>query len=346
MQHKIIKSFDELDRLKDDWRDLLTRSYTNTFFQTHAWISTWVKHNLKEDELHLILVYEEKLIGIAPLYLKNETLRFIGDPLSDYSDFIIDKDYKKAALSLLHQEFCKIECNHIQLMEVPRESYSLQYFNGKAAISKIEDSYKFIEGDFEKIRAEIYKDNRRLKKNMRDGFFRSIEWKKEDLELVLPTFFRLHQQRWNPTPTKSIFNDETNRDFMTDLLKSNFELAHLSALKIDGDICSVDLSFHYEGTHYFYLPVYDTRFSYYSPGQASLLHIFGSDLQKDIRKFDLGRGQGEYKKKYANVESSNYEIEIPKKYKFVFGIKKKLINKLRKHPKLHRRLTEFQARFR
>lgn len=82
-----------LDQLRRPWNELYLRSQISSPFSSPDWAENWWKHFGEGSTLHAGSVEEEgKVIGIAPLRLKEGILRFIGsDNLFDFQDFIIEK---------------------------------------------------------------------------------------------------------------------------------------------------------------------------------------------------------------------------------------------------------------
>lgn len=144
---RIITKEEEFDELKKKWADLVDIA-ESTVFQTYEWNRTWWKYYGEEGQLHiLILSFEDRLVGIAPLFRDSIKffgiqgylcLRFLGSDVSqpagggllglisytDYLDFIIRPGYEDAVYSSILNYFltCDIDYDEILLNVVPQNS--------------------------------------------------------------------------------------------------------------------------------------------------------------------------------------------------------------------------------
>src|SRR5687768_13587184 len=83
-----VTSLEEFKGLAKDWDQLLRTVPGHSVFLTWEWLYYWAKHFLAENRLKLILFqgHDERLIGVAPLYLRMRVqslitireLRFLG----------------------------------------------------------------------------------------------------------------------------------------------------------------------------------------------------------------------------------------------------------------------------
>lgn len=92
------------DDLKSEWNDLLNRISINNIFYTWEWQSTWWEAYHPGEILVLVCRHDGKLVGIAPLFIadteEGRSVRIIGCvDVTDYLDFIVDKDHTDAVYS-------------------------------------------------------------------------------------------------------------------------------------------------------------------------------------------------------------------------------------------------------
>ena len=117
------------DSLQAEWNDLLGRAQSDCIFYTWEWHATWWQA-YRPGEL-LIMTCREggKLVGIAPLFVsecrRGRTARIVGCvDVTDYLDFIVDKDYLQAVFEAFADCFAKerasIDC--FDLCNIPQDS--------------------------------------------------------------------------------------------------------------------------------------------------------------------------------------------------------------------------------
>ncbi|MGH9426845.1 MAG: hypothetical protein ACRD2L_11160, partial [Terriglobia bacterium] len=112
MSLRVVRTFEEFENLSVVWNGLLAESRADQIFLRWEWQYTWAKHYLDQDQLWIILVYEdEQTVGIAPFYRKTRCasllrwrqLGFLGDGevCSAYLDVIATEKKKDEALPVI-----------------------------------------------------------------------------------------------------------------------------------------------------------------------------------------------------------------------------------------------------
>jgi CelD/BcsL family acetyltransferase involved in cellulose biosynthesis len=325
----VIKDVVELARLESEWNDLLNRSYTNTFFQRFEWLYYWAKYFISSDDEMIILIFRHNnlLVGIAPLFIANRQIRFLGDPLSDYNDFIIDRKYKNDILMLILQHMKKLsQWDKIHLMEIPKESFTLDYFRSNHPnfiISKIADSHNFkakgsIDSNLEEfalLASGVLSKRERLRRFMKSSkcsFVRAST--RNEFDEFLNKLKEFHIQRWCKTSTPSYFTKEIYNSFFDELYLKLFEnkSIEVSVVKSENEIIAAEICYVHDKKGYSYTTTYNAKYSNISPGNAHTIFLVNYFLSLGFREFDFTRGDQDYKLQFTNSTSANYEVEIYK----------------------------------
>jgi len=94
---RVISSFEELYKLKDQWFDLWNKALFRTPYQQWEWIYNSIIHDNNVASPYIIIVEDHhNLIGIAPFVKKSyffaKIICFAGQDVTSYPDFIIHKD--------------------------------------------------------------------------------------------------------------------------------------------------------------------------------------------------------------------------------------------------------------
>ena len=104
MQLEILLTLPELEKIAEEWNQLLENSANNVPFLRHEYLTTWWGTlgggEWGSGELYVVLARSDggELVGIAPLFLtKNldgqEALMLLGSiEISDYLDLIANED--------------------------------------------------------------------------------------------------------------------------------------------------------------------------------------------------------------------------------------------------------------
>ena len=122
MNVSIVEDMTAFEALEGEWNSLLQQSSANTIFLTWEWISSWLEIYSSRYKLFVIVVRndENKLIGLAPLYISNykllfmiklRMLRILGDRDcgSEYPNWIALKDKEKAVYEIIAKALCEHE---------------------------------------------------------------------------------------------------------------------------------------------------------------------------------------------------------------------------------------------
>jgi CelD/BcsL family acetyltransferase involved in cellulose biosynthesis len=124
------------EQLDVEWNALLERSKTGNVFSTWEWQSTWW-NAYHPGTLWIVTCRddENRLLGIAPCFVVEDNgkqvLSFIGCvDVTDYLDFIIDKEHIESVLSAFARFFAQHRdaFDHIDLCNFPQVSPTLQCF--------------------------------------------------------------------------------------------------------------------------------------------------------------------------------------------------------------------------
>ena len=125
-------------KLKEDWNFLLKNSGNRNIFLTWEWLYNWWNYYNEGQKLFILVIeLNNKIVGIAPFYLKYEkifgikiqALRFLGDVevCSEQLDLITHPDYLNeiytAVLEYLHK--FKNEWDYLFLTDYKKNSNSI-----------------------------------------------------------------------------------------------------------------------------------------------------------------------------------------------------------------------------
>src|SRR5262245_10871021 len=106
---EIIESPEQLEKLREEWSDLLAESSSAGFFLTPEWQLAWWKHLGRRRRLRILAVREGgRLIGLAPLAVAPPSARLLlpirrnemlgtGLAGSDHLDLILRHGWERAA---------------------------------------------------------------------------------------------------------------------------------------------------------------------------------------------------------------------------------------------------------
>jgi CelD/BcsL family acetyltransferase involved in cellulose biosynthesis len=324
-QFDIVRSASDLASLQEEWNNLLHDS-ESTIFQTHEYASTWWEYHGGGRELFCFVVRcSGKIVGIVPLFREKmrlpflrdlQRLRYIGSPLTEYEHPIVMHESERAVVDT----FCSYLADHPKewdildieslseqslLLPVVQDSLGRnnlrQYLYQGSASAQVQLSpsvEEFLAARNKRLRHEY----RRKWKGISQQFqvrIENFEEPGEELTAAMPSFFEIHDARWKSLGFPPEFEEQSERDFLTTLVK-RFALRkwlRLSFLVVDGVRVAANLEFPYSRTVY----VLHSQASgpddimKYSPGYLIKMKGIERAIEEHRAEYDLLRGEHAYK---------------------------------------------------
>jgi CelD/BcsL family acetyltransferase involved in cellulose biosynthesis len=309
---EVVSSLEKLSPLAEDWNALAARAPQKLPMLSHAWIASYLEHQLEPGEMWFCLFAFEggKLVGVLPLlasqhsllWLSNLKLRtpynvhtFGVEPLAErgYEDEVRRLFWE--ILDRLYPSGFLLECRR-----VPQSSPSLLARNGET-----EDTIVFLDvsgtgcflkvaGSFEdylaRIPARFKRNLRRLGRKVEDlgevtaHFHTGDATRAEHLE----AFMRVETSGWKGRVGTAIATDPRHTAFFRALTRRLTELGWLEwhFLCVDGKEIATHLAVRMDRTLTLYKIAYDEAYSSCSPGnilfEKMIRHAFGSGLVDEI----------------------------------------------------------------
>lgn len=319
-----------LSRCGEDWQCIVSASDSATIFQSREWIETYWKHFGTGRKFRAIAFSEgEKVVGLAVCFLPGalsplQPLRFVGDGVSDYLDFIAEPG-KESIVSDAFSTFIKGNsypygrkwdgADFAQIRPVGLSQ------NLKNAIVLEGETCPFLPlpSDVPSFRRGL---PRKLRQNL--GYYQRALTKLGELEFRIANantlerdmyaFFSLHQHRWRRRGMPGAFASKTIRAFHMEAAQ---ELLHrrwlrLHTLSLDGEIKAALYCFQKGTTCYYYLSGFAEDLSRYSVGTVMTARAIEHAIEFDSAKeFDFLRGNEGYKYRWGAQDRYNTRLIIP-----------------------------------
>jgi CelD/BcsL family acetyltransferase involved in cellulose biosynthesis len=253
---EIITDDDKFDSLETEWNDLVSQSNVR-FYQLFLWLRTWWKHFKKDADLHIILIrFNGKLVGIAPLYIekfsllriyKYKYLRLLGSTIpkkqvnmsffkygmSDYLDFIVHPAMEDQVVDIfidyLKSSHCPFDIAIFN--DTPVDSFvkrrlvpGLKKRNYEVRLT-ISEKCPYIEltGSFEDYLMSLDSNTRHKLRytdravNQKKVFTINNESYGKHVPEAVKNLKRLHQQRWHNQNEPGVFADNRYGSFLFDV---------------------------------------------------------------------------------------------------------------------------------
>jgi len=307
------------------WRATANSLPWSCLFTLPPWLKAWWSAFSSGWEHHICSVRQhDKLIGIAPLMLRNNEARFIGNTdVCDFLDCIIAPGEEKAFFRILINHLRQQRISQVVLGHVRPDSTVFTHLlavaeaMGYPAICTPEDVVlelllpatwdEFLLCLSGKERHEIRRKQRRLEEAGQIRY-RAAEGH-SNAEHAMETFINLFKQ--NRSDKASFMTGQMELFFraIAEALSSE-HILRLGFLDLDSQPVAAVLCFDYHSTRYLYNNAYDSQFSALSVGLLSKVFSIQDSIHQGMAKYDFLKGAEEYKHRLGGKSLSLYTVRV------------------------------------
>jgi CelD/BcsL family acetyltransferase involved in cellulose biosynthesis len=329
-QVRIFSSFEEPGPGATAWNDLVSRSDTNTVFQTFEWLTGWWEVFGPGRELLLIAVYhEQRLVGLAPLMRElsvgdRPVLAFVGQGNADYCDFLLAEP-RQPALEVIVATLAKQrdQWQELRLANLPGQSFTAtQIIKLTRRLGLLPLSCGRVEcptlvfGEPASAKTAI---QRRQSLKRPWNYYQThghIEFDEisslGEIHEQLESFFEQHVQRWQGTSTPSLFTTARNRQFYRELVNRLQPAGTLAftRVRVNGKPLAFHFGFVHNQRYFWYKPSYAIEHRHHSPGTLMLRLLMLRALERGCKEFDFTIGHEAFKYRYSNTTRHNLCILV------------------------------------
>ena len=314
-----------LETLDSLWLDGENPLEWDCLFVLPAWLKVWWSVFSNESTPYISAVRDkDRLIGIAPLLVKGEEARFMGDPdVCDYQDFIVAPGRGREFFEKLLDHLRQQGIGRLDLNMVRADSRVLTELVAVAKSLKCEVSCepedvtleldlpsswdKFLGKLTGKQRHEVRRKLRRLNE-AGDINYRLVEdfaQVMDEMETFLTLFglSRSDKAAFMTSQMAKYFRSLAETMAKANLLKMYF-------LDLDGTPAAAVMCFDYNSTIYLYNNGYDGQFSSLSVGLLSKVLTIKDSISKGRKKYDFLKGTEEYKHRLGGKPVPLYRCQV------------------------------------
>jgi predicted ATP-grasp superfamily ATP-dependent carboligase/CelD/BcsL family acetyltransferase involved in cellulose biosynthesis len=328
LRTRVVSSLDRVGLDEATWNALAASSDTNTVFQTHQWVRSWLKTMGDLYEPLFVTVSDASgVVGVAPLVVEQRSnglraVRFLGDGRADYCDFLTaGNEHTLAAMFKAMRDYG--DWDVMELNNIPSQSRTLNIVQEicEPAGCHVLTSDQFvcptllIEGHRDAALKIFNKQSLRRPQNYfnRQGRIVSRNLTNvNEIETYLDRFFAQHIARWGEKNSPSLFLSPRNQAFYRELA---FPLADsgwllFSVVELDDQPIAFHYGFDYDGAVIWYKPSFDVAFAPRSPGLLLVRHLIGYALDQQRRELDFTVGDEPFKTRFTNHTRKTVRIQV------------------------------------
>lgn len=318
-------SEDSLTHLDTYWSDSKQNLNWPSVFVLPSWLQVWWQVFGSGVEPFIRTVREgERIIGIAPLMVKEGTALLIGDTdVCDYLDFITEPGREDDFFNALLDDLAKNGIGSLALEHVRPDSTVFTSLTAIAAerryevVNTIEDISMEMDlpSDWDEYLAALSaKQRHEVKRKMRRLWeagnveHRCLETG-EEIAKYLAKFLKLFPMS---REDKANFMTPQMELFFTLLASAmgDIGLLRFGIVELDNQPAAMTMGFDYNDVHYLYNSAYDPRFDYLSVGLLCKVLCLKESIEKGKKKWDFLKGAETYKYHLGGQEVPLYRCQI------------------------------------
>lgn len=316
---------ESFESLFTHWRNPKSLLRWDCFFVLPPWLKVWWGVFGTTDEMYLRAVkHSQKVIGIAPLLLKNKAASFMGNTdVCDYQDFILAPGRGYDFFNILLDDLGKKKITTLDLKTVRPDSATMKDLADFAVKRGCEVTCRQLDVSFEltlpatwddyllqlkgKQRHEIRRKQRRLEE-AGDISYRVVEDVKE-VKKEIETFFELFKSNRDD---KKVFMTEKMASFfrsLADILAAE-KMMKLIFLEINDKAAAAVMCFDDNSSVYLYNNGFDIKFNSLSVGTLCKVFSIKNSIELGRPRYDFLKGAENYKSHLGGREVPLYECKI------------------------------------
>jgi len=307
-----------------------------------AWVLTYDKLQSMQPRFLIARSNDGNIVFLPLVYIrhnwKNAWLRVfqpVGYSEFDYHDPIIvgspDITVKKSFWTMFAEE----------LQNKWKDDFDVAVFNGLRSTSLPDDlkatpydsapfidlsGYRsineFMKGLSQSLRRDVNRQMRRIKQL---GNIELHVYANNEINAALISFnamLKEHKTKWPRSYKAPGFHENLVRGCLP------YGLLHLSEFLLDGVPISWHFGFLHKSRYYWYMPVYRPEYQQYSPGKIHLYMCIEEALKKEIKLFDLLKGDEDYKRQWTKHSTALFDLKYNSK-RIMSSVRSLLINTIK-----------------
>lgn len=326
---KVITDSVGLAALEPEWRNIYQNSKCSNPFLSYEWLTSWWRSFGKGNQLWVVVAERDgAAVCIAPLMRVERAgfskLQFLGQPYSDYCDFITAAERDSSVESIVEFIKHKQRWDVLELRGIRGDSPNLPILRAAwpdtprlnqwrrwyvAPSVPIRCSWSEYLGG---IRKGLMSDTRRKIRRLEEKgelAYRECGTLERGLQL-LDQFALQKSQRFASTGAKNILANGRVLEFYKEVTRRLWDSGqvHISSLDLEHRPIAIHFGFIAGQRYFYYMPSFDSAFSLYSPGRLIVLNLIQNSFLKGLGEFDFLNGAEAYKYEWASEEQPVYQL--------------------------------------
>jgi CelD/BcsL family acetyltransferase involved in cellulose biosynthesis len=265
--------------LLPNWQELWDRCPGATPFQSPDWLMSWWTHFGKGERRILLAKENGRLVAVAPLYIHERRVGFIGEWTSDHAGVLCENPEQAARL---------FRDKGWKLYQSPAESYPAIAIHADWHLP-----HRFL--------GNLVRTERQLRSS---GVLTYETADANSLHEFLDALFRLHASRWSLKDEPGVLGHPKIWPFHLEVARKFLDRGwlRLHGLRFNGALIAVLYAFSAKGRTFYYQSGFDAAFNRFSPGSLVLKYAIDEAIREGCHTFEFLRGREPYKYKWGATD--------------------------------------------
>jgi CelD/BcsL family acetyltransferase involved in cellulose biosynthesis len=320
---ELIQGKENIERLSNNWDELFNRAKGASINLSRTWIQTFIDENHYRGKLRFITVWnDKKLVALLPLYIHKtfgiRIAKLISVEIPTYLGLLLDPDYP-LAVSIVAETWIRekaahiFDNKHVSTLDKATQSFVTELKNRgfKSTYGYERISYGMELGcSFEEYMQKTKTGKRRRKLGyaerqlFKDGNVKISNYTgKEITSEILRRIAQIQEESWLKSRGASVLKESFYQKLLNNMSQAGFGSVWL--MTIDGeDAAFAFTSIAHDILYYQYVAFKLKYKSSLSIGQILLMQIIRDACERNIKYFEFGQGEAEYKRFWSNHKSN------------------------------------------
>ncbi|MGD0114738.1 MAG: GNAT family N-acetyltransferase [Dehalococcoidia bacterium] len=340
LQASQLDSLDDLEALKDEWRELESRCAGLTPFSTWEWCDAVARYRLDGRPFSVFALRDQgEMLGVAPFAATHfaglRLYRLLSSAagrysIADYQDLPIAEDRRDEVIAALSGVLALDRgWDVLHLQELPASSKTAADLMSAAArrgwpviLQSGSDVHMLnISGDWAAYKASLSRSvrndtGRQARKLFSEceASFANVGDDQTVARQAMEQLFELHTRRWQAMGQPGIFRSQNRRDFHLEVARRFAErgMLALSLLQARDETIAIKYGFQSNGTVYYYTTGFspDEQWKRFRLGMILDFQVMEDAFAHGLHCIDLMRGESHYKDHYRMDTQLNQDLLI------------------------------------
>ena len=187
-----------------------------------------------------------------------------------------------------------------------------EVFRGDVPYIELPDSYEEFERSLSSNHRQQLRRFRRRLESEQGGVRFCTNDAIRPLEEVLEALTDLHARLWRERGRPGTLTGSRMQDFLRRFCAAAHRRGwlRLHQVWLNGDVVAVMLVVHWGGSAYYYQSGWDTKYRRNKLGEQILAHSVRSSIEEGLGRFDLLRGEEEYKERFLTGTTVGLGVDV------------------------------------